>query len=106
MRAEEIARVLDEKLLELWNDSSLSFREIREEMGMDLEELRAAVRRLGLKNRYYSEDAEMTPEQERAWDERIARRKAEVQGWWTPSEEWQHRVTKGPMRYEVPRVQY
>jgi hypothetical protein len=95
----------DKKLLELW-DAPVTICEIREEMGISLEQLRLAVRRLKLPRRYFSDESPMTPAQMREWDEKIAVRKLEVQARWTPSEEWQRRVTKVTRDYEVPTVHY
>ena len=95
----------DKKLLELW-DAPVTICEIREDMGISLEQLRVAVRRLGLPRRYHADDETMTEAQMREWDAKIAARKLEVQAKWTPAEEWQRRVTKAPRQYEVPNVQY
>ena len=95
---------MDEKLAELWG-APLSIREIREEMGYTSAQLRAAVRRLRLKTRRMSDEEELTEDQMRDWDAKIAARKLEVQAKWTPSEEWQRRVTKVSREFEVPGVQ-
>lgn len=92
----------DNKLCELWQDPSVSIREIRDEMGLDMPSFRAAVRRLRLPRREFSDDYPLSPAQMRAWDRRINERKLEVQAKWTPAEEWQRRVQKCAQHYEFP----
>lgn len=94
------------KLREMWFDHAFSFRDIRKALGMTLEEMRLAVRRLRLPARDRDDSEVMTPEQMRQWDEIVAARKAEVQSRWTPREEYMHRVIKAPEPYTVPHVQY